>query len=318
MSKKQENTTTTNDDISTRAMLVDVDISVWYAQKFDKKVSRKVNEEMHAADDAGRYNKHLLGKDRTFLDVINACNAARSEHYAQTLPWHDKGYRLLPTANYFEYFERMRKANKNIEEKLAALLVIYDDLRKSSLARMGDMSDPNDLPPASVVKNKFGMRIAISPLPATGDLRVELPTEEKEKIKKSIGESAQESIRNAMNDAWSRLYEVVRKMQERLTDPKATFRDSLVGNVVGMCDLLTRLNVTQDEKLEKMRNKVLETVKHEPQTFRDDKALREQTAKKAEKILKDMSTMFEVPEAEGDGLSNESANAQVPSQAGAL
>jgi hypothetical protein len=64
-------------------------------------------------------------------------------------------------------------------------------------------------------------------------------------------------LSDAMQDAWNRLHECLTKMSDKLAgEEKQIFRDSLVNNAVDLCELLTKLNVTNDSKLEVMRKKL--------------------------------------------------------------
>jgi hypothetical protein len=60
-----------------------------------------------------------------------------------------------------------------------------------------------------------------------------------------------------MQDAWDRLHDVLGKLSEKLAgSEKQLFRDSLVNNAVDLCELLSKLNVTNDSKLETCRKKL--------------------------------------------------------------
>jgi hypothetical protein len=63
-----------------------------------------------------------------------------------------------------------------------------------------------------------------------------------------------------MREPWERLHDVLTKLRDKMQDgeegERQIFRDSIVGNAVELCDLLTRLNVTQDPKLEEARRMV--------------------------------------------------------------
>ena len=75
---------TTAADISARAMLVCLKISAWTARKFDKRVTKEVNEARGASEDAGRYNKMLLpGDAEAYRTLVKVCNAARGDHYGR-------------------------------------------------------------------------------------------------------------------------------------------------------------------------------------------------------------------------------------------
>jgi len=92
-----------------------------------------------------------------------------------------------------------------------------------------------------------------------------------------------------MNDLWNRLYRVVNHMAERLADPENKFKNSLVDNIVDLCDLLPRLNITSDPKLEKALLEVRQKLTaYDSQTLRDSNDIRSQTALEAQKILDKM------------------------------
>ena len=64
-----------------------------------------------------------------------------------------------------------------------------------------------------------------------------------------------------MSDAWSRLHTTLEHMIDRLSgDDKKIFRNSLVDNALELTNLLTRLNVTNDPKLEEARKALERTL----------------------------------------------------------
>jgi hypothetical protein len=90
-----------------------------------------------------------------------------------------------------------------------------------------------------------------------------------------------------MQDAWDRLHGCVVRMSEKLAgDEKQIFRDTLVTNAVDMCGLLTKLNVTNDTKLESARKKLESAlVGVTPADLRKDDALRLDTKRAVDEIL---------------------------------
>ena len=82
-------------------------------------------------------------------------------------------------------------------------------------------------------------------------------------------------------------------MRERLAQPDAIFRDSLVTNARDVVEVLGRLNVTGDPRLEAMRATVAaDLTQYDPQELRDAPAIREQTAARASEILSAMQGAF--------------------------
>src|SRR5439155_265393 len=113
-------------------------------------------------------------------------------------------------------------------------------------------------------------------------------------IEQSINENVQAAVGIAVQDSWQRLYTSVARISERLNDPKAIFRDSLIDNAREICSALERLNVTNDTALETMRQRVLsDLTTFDPDVLRDTPRVRASVASKADDILKTMSGLFE-------------------------
>ena len=75
-------------------------------------------------------------------------------------------------------------------------------------------------------------------------------------------------------------------MVERLSDPEAVFRDSLVGNIVKLTELLPRLNLNDDPGLEQMRRQIEATLcDYSPEQLRKDKTVRKEAVDSAKSVL---------------------------------
>ena len=277
-------------------MLAKLSISTWSARKFDKRVSDEINAREGAVSDAGRYNKHLLGGSsaaQKHADVISAAGAARLVHYAQTLPWSDEGWRLLPTDNWTRYTDAIRAATAKFQANAQDFIAEYHDMKDRAKVLLNGMFKEEDYPSLSEIARRFSCSIEYAPIPATGDLRVALPAGQVEEIERQIEERIGRATEDAMRDAWSRLAEVVERVKSRLSDPDAVFRDSLIGNVRETCDILSRLNLTQDPSFESMRRRIdRELGDLDPQSLREWKPERDKAARKAQEIVDAMSGLY--------------------------
>lgn len=279
-------------NISGRAMLVALRISTWTARKFDKRVTAEVNAAHGATGDAGRYNKLLLTGD-AYADLVKTCNAARADHYANTLAWSDEGWRLLPTANYLPYAEKMRAHAAAFDVAFRTFGDAYPELREAARDRLNGMWNAEDYPTVLELTNRFRFGVEYSPLPTSGDFRLELPAAELATLGAQVEDRVTRATREAVAEAWQRLGDVVGKMHERLADPSHIFRDSLVDNVRDLVDVLARLNVTGDADLETMRDRVRRTLAvHEASTLRQDGDVRKSTADEAARIMAAMSDVY--------------------------
>jgi len=285
----------TNDTaIHTRALLVWLQISSWSARKYDKRITQTVNRQNNASDDAGRYNKMLLPGDANSYKTLTALlGSLRAWHYSETLPWADEGNRLLTTANFTNYADTLRKKIADIDRAADEFVQDYPTLRTQAAMRLGGLYKPEDYPNVSDIRSKFSVNVSYNPVPMADDIRVNLAADQIAMIEKSINASTTTAIHTAMQDCWQRLHEVVSHACDKLSDPSAIFRDSLIENVQDVCNVLDKLNVTNDPDLESMRATVQKTIASmNPQTLRDSKVARQTTADKAKAILDSMAAFY--------------------------
>ena len=288
-------------NITEKAMLVRVSISQWTARKHDARISDEVAAQHGTTRDAGRYNKVLIAKSA--LDkVAKAAGAARQFHYENTLPWSDMGdARILPSANYFEYSRRMEALQAEFDIARREFIDAYPHYVEEARTRLNGLFDADDYPARSAMVRKFRFKVGVEPLPDASDFRVKLGADEEARIRADIEVSTKAAIDGAVRDLWQRVHDCVSKMAERLSAYKVEmvdgkervsnpFRDTLVSNLRDLVDLLPRLNLTDDPALARMRDQLADKLcQHEPETLRDNDAVRAQVARDASSLLADMA-----------------------------
>lgn len=274
--------------ITEKAMLVRLSISQWTARRFDPKATTHVIEDYGARPDSGRFNKLLVDLEAV-KRYQKAANEARAFHYGNTLPWGDDESRILPTDNYLNYTKKMRELRSVFEGAVDEFVAEYPRLIEKAQEDLNGLFSTEDYPAPESLSEKFNFSVSVSPVPDSGDFRVSLSDDEVEQIKADIEARVKDSITEAMRDAWDRLFRAVKHMAEKLQEPGAIFRDSLVGNIVELCDVLPRLNLTNDPNL----NKIIKDARAalaslNPKALRKYKLERKAAAGKAGDILKKM------------------------------
>jgi hypothetical protein len=275
-------------DLQSKAMLVHFHGAVYSARKHDKAATETVAINFYADQKAGRYNKLLIRHDH--LKPINSLiSEARKFHYQMTLPWHDDGARILPSAAFHRYNTVMRGWQSEFIQLRDDFIQNYQSYISQAQNFLGNLYNADDYPDVMDIKDKFAFTITVDPLPTAEDFRVNLQSGELDKIREEIQERADEAKESAMKDLWKRLHETVSHMSDRLKDPNKIFRNSLVGNAIELCDLLPKLNITNDPDLESMRiqvqNKLCDI---DPQTLRENSEVRKEVAGDAGEILNAM------------------------------
>jgi hypothetical protein len=280
--------------LAEKAMLVHLSISVWTGKRLDRRITKEIADRAGIwqvkPEQAGRYTKCLIPQQAESLEnVKKAANAIRTFHYEQTLPWAQEGARILPSANYMEYSGTMRQLRVAFDEAVRVFLVEYPNLKESARQVLNGNYRDEDYPTPEKLRRKFKVNVEPTPFPSAEDFRVEIADQHAEVIRGQIESQVQDAVSDAMTDLWQRLYSAVMRMTERLSDPKKIFRDSLVGNLRELVELLPRLNLTGDAQLEELRRQVEERLAvHEPQTLRDNRGMRRQVADAAREIANSM------------------------------
>ena len=273
------------------AMRVRPSLSMWTARKFDKKVTGKVIEDHGASKDAGRWNKLLIAQD-AIKKLVKLKGEFWTEHYRRTVPWTKDGWALLTTKGYYEYMEFVSNFKTKWEGEVWLFVMNYPAMVDDAKARLNGMWNENDYPDAADIKEKFNFDLDVDALPNSKDFRVDIKDDEVKRIRDLIEEKGQERLAAAMKDVWKRLYDQVNHISTSLKNPKKVFRDSLIGNVTSLVNILPSLNITNDPDLERLRREVeakLGEQALDPQELRTDSKKRAEAAKSASAILGAMS-----------------------------
>lgn len=289
----------THNILSERAMLVTLSISAWSARKLDKRITDQVNRDHNAAPDAGRYNKLLLASN-ALAQVVTYSGQARTYTLERTLPWLNDGTRILPTAGYDTYTERMRQIREDWQGAVNEFITAYPSLVADAKQRLNGMFNINDYPEAFDIADKFKMKVRFLPIPDAGDFRAAVSDAQADAIRADIEKASQETISAAMADVWQRVATAVGRMSERLhaykpasgVDDKTTgkFHDSLVENIKDLVELLPVLNITSDPKLDAIAARMQsELCGLDADTLRGVYSARKSVAVAADAILADIS-----------------------------
>lgn len=278
-------------NLSDRALLVQLSISQWTARKYDKKVTNEVASAHGTTSAAGRYNKSLLPMNDLLDRVHKKTTFIRTKFYENTLPWGMEGTQMLPTSNYLQFVNEFRKEKGEWQSLVNDFVSNYDQLRLDAKRLLGSLYDDADYPDQHVLADKFKIDMAVFPVPST-DFRVSIASEELSRIQQDVERRVADAQATAMKEVWDRLYDRVKHMAEKLADPKAIFRDTMVENTKELCALLPRLNFMDDPNLEQLRQQVETTLLKHPDALRNDPDLRRDTAAEAKAIMDKMSVFM--------------------------
>jgi hypothetical protein len=284
--------------IGSNAMLVELNIPLWTARKMDKKVSEEVDNAKGTRARGGNYHKNLLAGSDKLERIQKIAGAARTWHYENTLPWTDKGARLLPMKSFFDYKQTLNNFEVQFTQAVNDFCIEYPQLVSKSAFTLGGLFDRDEYPDVEKVRNKFGFKYSFSPVPEAGDFRVDVEEEALNELKEQYESMYKKKLDEAMQDTWQRLHDVLTHMSQKLdfSDDavdengnkikRSPFHTSTITNAVELCGLLTKLNITNDPKLEAARQQLERAlVNIDADTVKESQEIRHSVKAKVDAIL---------------------------------
>jgi hypothetical protein len=279
--------------ISSSAVLVELNISVWTANKLDKGATDSVLVSNSASSGSAQVRKNLMAGTDKRKKIADYAARARLYHNQTTLSWSDKGARLLPTSLFMDYKSNMNVYQSNMTTMIEDFYANYADLIDLAKHHMGALFNPYDYPSIEELRSKFGFRLVFSPLPEGGDFRLDIPKADMDELGEQYESAFNDRLKDAMREPWEKLHKNLVHISEKLTDiegdddTKKRYHDTLITNAQELCGLLTHLNITKDPMLESARRSLeLTMLGVDIEDIKEHAEVRQSVKSKVDDILK--------------------------------
>ncbi|MFY9327092.1 MAG: hypothetical protein WAO76_03605 [Georgfuchsia sp.] len=294
---------------SARVMLAMLNISIWIARAYDNKATNEVKEKHNREKDIGRFNKRLLPENApTYERVCEIGRRTRQRFYNFSLQYGQDGIRLLPADAYLALAAEVRMLRAEFEDAVEAFIDDVENLKTVAKVELNGLYSDGDYPSTAELRKKFDFRFKVLPFPDAEQFGVSLPEEDLAEIRQSINQHIIEATDTGMQDLWDRLYDVVVKLTERLSQPKARIRDELIANTQELVTLLPKLNFTGDTKLAEFCELTASRLASQnAEDLRSSTGHRISVAKQAAEIQLQMAAYMGIPLPANFGVSAETA-----------
>lgn len=286
-----------SDAVRSTAMLADVSISMWSAERSDATIMEEVKRNTGAQGNVGRVVKNLLaGHDGMLKDVRSAYAVLRTIHYNITLPWvsdphatRQTGARLLPNVLFQRYLTEMSAQKRKAEALRDSFVAEYPALAEQARQNLGGMAAMSDYPQPEQVRSSFRASFDFEPIPATNDFRG-LPDHVMDKLSRGLKAKQVRMVETAQAAMWETVGERVRHIVERLSAEDAKFKSTTVENVRELVTLLPGWNVAGDPRVAEVVAEIstmLDGVT--AKDLRDDTRIRKQVTEQAAAVVDKLS-----------------------------
>ena len=290
----------TENILQKKAMIVNFTAKQFTGRKKDKAAAQTVSDSYGNAEGTGNYIKQSIAKEH-HAAIVKNINEFRTFLYSRTLPWTHKGDLLLSTELYQKVMEKERELSTKHNELVQDFLNNYGSYVVSAKLKLNGLFNQADYPAPSQIENKFSWSVNFTPVPAGNDFRVELAQSEVDSITKDIETRNQAAIKQANQELWSRIYSAVKALSEKMHEKKTVkgqdvtpiFRNSIIGNIKELVELLPGLNILNDPALETARQDLEKDLAGiEPEELRESSGSRQEVAQKADEILNNIKGIF--------------------------
>jgi hypothetical protein len=279
--------------LAERAVLMRLSAGLPGKNRTDKGLTETVKGEHGLGTKSGRWIKTKY-PDWALEPLEKLVTEARAYHAAVTLPF-DNGIGILPAALIKEYGDKMRQFRGQFENLRDSHFVPkYPDMIEWARLEHNGTFDPTDYPPVEDLLGSFYFKTEPLPVPDAqhfeGTMSSLLGVDAE-----GVNIRVQDAMVQAQRELMRRMIEPVRAMATKLAEqPKEgkddiVFRDTLVGNVQAIAELVPKLNIAGDAQVDKFAAEMLALARYAPEVLRKDKATRKEAADKAADTMKRLS-----------------------------
>ncbi|MDE0277663.1 MAG: hypothetical protein OYH76_17340, partial [Defluviicoccus sp.] len=173
--------------------------------------------------------------------------------------------------------ELMDGLRERMIRERARFIEDYEDNIDKARLDLGKLFRIAEYPSKEDLHGKFGMRYRIIPVPDADHFMAKLASDDTDRVKRDIESQIEERLHDAVGDLYRRLGEAVERVSERLREDDEgkplVFRDSMIGNIRELVDIVPRLNIFGDETLAQLCGQVKDRIASvEPDALRPSKS----------------------------------------------
>lgn len=215
------------------------------AEKYDSQASYNYNSEKET--DIKIYKD--LFKGNKLVNALNNCYSdAYVYHIHHTLPWLDRGFRMIFGPNCAKYMQNVGEYRATMETLLKEIEPVYQDMVASDLARLKELGNPIDYPTYSDFARSWQLVVDFRPVPQVGDYRVSVPQEVADGLQQQLqdlGVKTKDLLRDRLKQEFKDFFETLNK-----PDRERRLFDSTFNELVSLVKRTKDLNVLNDTDLD--------------------------------------------------------------------
>lgn len=260
----------------------------------------------HALEDASLVVNSKLFRNKTnpINKIMSATSEIYTEHKNRTLPYIDKGPRILPNDQYFEYSAAMRSKIAAVDGLMMEHMPNYDkyvqldiEQRSAGAIALGKpvRASVSDYPSAEEFQARTGFDLRFTPFPDAKHFLFDISESDMAEFNTTMEQVAAGARTEVIKNMLKPLHHLVEKLNKPIGTEGAVFRNSAVENVMEGVRMARKLNVNNDEDIvamAEMIDKAVSNFTDNTDVLRESPIVREQAAKRLDEIAKQMGALY--------------------------
>ena len=284
--------------LSEKAMLVKLTMRRANLTKRDQIAEAHIQQQL---DDTSLIVNSKLFRDKTnpVNQIMTAASEVYTEHKKRTLPWADKGPRVLPNVEYMDYTQIMRGKINHVDAMIQRYIPNYDTFVQRDIAYRSKSPSSRakieDYPTAEQFAAKMGFDLRFMPMPDAKHFLFDLSPDDEAAFNASMEDTAT----MIKEDTIKRMLTPLQKLVEKLNTPIGAdghiFRDSAIENIVEGIELARRLTLDESPEIKQLTDSLNAEVSryaNNIEWLRESPVVREQAAKKLSDIASAMGAFM--------------------------
>jgi hypothetical protein len=244
-------------------------------------------------------SKLFRDKNNPINQIMTAASEVYTEHKKRTLPWADKGPRVLPNVQYMDYTQVMRGKIDHVDAMIQRHIPNYDSFVQRDITYRSKnpttRAKIEDYPTAQEFEAKMGFDLRFMPMPDAKHFLFDLSPDDEA----AFAASMEDTATMIKEDTIKRMLTPLQKLVEKLNTPIGTdghiFRDSAIENIVEGIELARKLTLDESPEIKQLTDSLnAEVSKYASniEWLRESPIVREQAAKKLSDIASAMGAFM--------------------------
>jgi len=269
--------------------------------RLDKGASKEAERSHNSMSGIAKVNvSRLAGAEDRVKELVSLQRDGRQVLIDITTAWGDR--RLLPNTLIEKFMGQWMPIKKTFEEKVNTF--IYDAPQLIENALMNKGSFAVDIPDMEEIKQAFKLEFELEPVPDVSKFNSNILDKDFEaEMKRRFEANIEAAYTTAQADAVHRVAKPLEKLIERMnaysqkeidnakgldTKGQGFFRDTVITNIQEIADVFGQWNLTADPVMQSLDDALSAFGGIEAEDLRKHADLREDTARRAQKILDDI------------------------------